>query len=220
MITPEEMSDRGMKALNSSDYATTEQLFLSILQKYSDNDLLYYRDMLGAIDQLALFIYPIKGNLPDSDRALKFYTHLSPTDKNASLGYAKALINGVFESNNYSEAIRQLSKVYYDQQLYTIAYLLHNGFGLEKDDKKAKSLLMTVHLKGNKKALELSKSIGNIEERPEEFDEKFEEELEKTNREIIEEIYRNEYWKLSLDDKKSRNQAIKEFFTDIHFTPL
>lgn len=209
-LTSAEMFNKGYKLMQSNDYVNAEQWFLSVLYKYSKNAS-DYSEFLGSIDQLALYIYPA-GKFQEKERALTFYKMFSAVDRNASLGYAYSLIKGVFEEPNYKEAIRQLSKAFYDRRLFLIAYLYKNGFGLEKNYTKAAYLLKHPLLKHDKQAIELFNSI----EAYEKIDETTVK--EKVN-EIFDELFKNTDLELNLDTEKHLEVVNEEFFKNKMFIP-
>lgn len=161
--TPMELFTSGYNAMNNNDFLNAEKYFLASLYAYSKTkEDEYYHVLLGCIDKLSLYLYP-KGHFENKERALEFYKMFSRVDKNASYGYAMALINGVFGEPDYTEAIKQMSKAEFRDQIFIMGYLLNEGKGIKQDREKAamfmKSNLLVASGK-SKQALEIYDSIG------------------------------------------------------------
>ena len=159
-LTPSELFSKGYNAMKKEEYSMAEKYFLaSLFENTKQED---YISLLGSLDKLSLYLYP-QGNCESSDRALEFYKVFSRVDNNVSLGYAMAINNGVFGDADYNEALRQLSKVNFDDKLFITAYLLNEGKGFEKDEYKAALFLKSESLKSSNReqqAQELYDSIG------------------------------------------------------------
>jgi len=182
-LTPMELFSKGHDAMEKEEYLKAEKYFLASLCEYSKNSEDYVA-LLGSLDQLSLYIYS-KGNFENKDRALEFYKVFSRVDDNASFGYAMALINGVFGYADYNEAIKQLSKAKFNDQLYMVAYLLHKGKGLEKDNHKAALLLKSKLLKYSNRAHETKELYDSIGIEIEITGEELENEIRKNLNEIF-----------------------------------
>lgn len=182
-LTPSELCSKGFNAMKKEEYSMAEKYFLaSLFENTKQED---YLILLFSLDKLSLDLYP-QGNCESKDRALEFYKVFSRVDHNVSLGYAAAIINGVFGDADYNEALRQLSKAKFDDKLFVTAYLLNEGKGFEKDEYKAALFLKSKHLKFSnrrKQAHKLYDSIGiKIE-----FDE---DELDKEINDNLKEIFK------------------------------
>lgn len=163
-LTPSELFSRGYKAKEIKDYSNAEEYFLASLLEYSKakNDTV---SLYASSNSLSL-LYS-QGHFNNQIRALNYFELFSKVNTDASLGFAHALINGIFGEPNYKEALKQLSKVSLESQIYIIAYLLHNGFGIEKNNQKAAILLSSPDLQytnQSKNAQKLYDTIGiNVE---------------------------------------------------------
>jgi len=185
-LTPDELFLKGCYAMKNEEHSMAEKYFLASLFEITSlfEDAQQTNDMsfLGSLDKLSLHLYP-QGKCESKNRALEFYKVFSRIDGNVSLGYATAIINGVFGDADYNEAIRQLSKVRFNDRLFLTAYLLKEGKGFEKDEYKAALFLKSEILKKSKRkqqAHELYDSIGiKIELDEDELDKKIYDELEK-----------------------------------------
>jgi hypothetical protein len=180
MLTPSELFSKGYNAMKKEEYSMAEKYFLSSLFENTKQE--DYVSLLGSLDQLSLHLYP-QGNCETKDRALEFYKVFSRVDVNVSLGYAMALINGVFGDADYNEAIRQLSKAKFDDKLFITAYLLNEGKGFEKDEYKAALFLKSKRLKSSHRIQQANKlydSIGiKIELNEDQIDKEIDANLEK-----------------------------------------
>ena len=179
-LTPSELFSKGYNAMKKEEYSMAEKYFLASL--FENTKQADYVSLLGSLDQLSLYLYP-QGNCESKDRALEFYKVFSRVDDNVSLGYAMAIINGVFGDADYNEAIRQLSKAKFVDKLFITAYLLNEGKGFEKDEYKAALFLKSKIFKySNRKqqAQKLYDSIGiKIELDQDELDKKIYDDLKK-----------------------------------------
>lgn len=179
-LTPSELFSKGYNAMKKEEYSMAEKYFLaSLFENTKQED---HVSLLGSLEQLSLYLYP-QGNCESKDRALEFYKVFSRVDDTVSLGYAMAIINGVFGDADYNEAMRQLSKAKFEDKLFITAYLLNEGKGFEKDEYKAALFLKSKRLKSlsrKQQAHKLYDSIGiKIELDEDELDKKIDDNLEK-----------------------------------------
>lgn len=197
---------KGYNALEQKEYLIAENYFLASLYEYS-KDRKDYAAFIGSLDRLSMYVYP-EGYFENKERALRFYNTFSRADINASLGYAVAIINGVFGEPDYDEAIRQLSKISLDDKLFLLAKLLHEGKGLAKDDYKSAVLLKRYEtlyrVRFTESAKKLYKSI-NI--KIDLTDEELKKEIDK----ILDEIFK--YRNLELEDT-DLDFLLTEFFNN------
>jgi len=158
-LTPSELFSKGYNAMKKEEYSMAEKYFLaSLFENTKQED---YVSLLGSLDKLSLYLYP-QGNCESKDRALEFYKVFSRVDNNVSLGYAMAIINGVFGDADYNEALRQLSKANFDDKLFITAYLLNEGKGFEKDQYKAALFLKSESLKSSNRKQQAHKLYDSI----------------------------------------------------------
>jgi hypothetical protein len=211
-LTPSELFSKGIDAMNNNEFLMAEKYFLASLFELSKKPEDYV-SLLGSLDQLSLYLYP-KGNFESKDRALEFYKLFSRVDVNVSEGFAYALINGTLGDPDYTEAIKQISKAWYDRKLFIIASLLNEGKGFEKDSAKAAIILKSKSLKishRSKQAKELYDSIG-IEIKLNE------DQVEKEIGEILSDIFKNSTLKLDKYPVDTESMLIK-FFENIKNIP-
>ena len=193
-LTPQEMFDNGFKAMELKDYANAEQWFLSVLYKYSKSqDSTIYVYALNSINYLSR-IYS-QGQTQDKTRAQAFLKKISESDTVVISEYSYALINGVYESPNYLEAIRQVSKLDYEEQFHFLSHFYHNGFGVEKNEEKATLLLTVLSNKSNGNSSDLYLKARNT----------------------VDELYKNNDFKLERD--KNNTTTLAEFFDNMDFIP-
>jgi len=110
-LTPRELYENGIEAMKKKEYLKAEKYFLASLFELTKNPEAMSGRGDDSVVNLALYLYS-KGKFENKDRALEFYKLFSRVDEIVSLGYAMALINGVFGDPDYNEAIKQLSKTY------------------------------------------------------------------------------------------------------------
>jgi hypothetical protein len=181
-LTPSELFSKGYIAMKKKEYLMAEKYFLaSLFENTKQED---YMSLLGSLDKLSLYLYP-QGNYESKDRVLEFYKVFSKVDENVSLGYAMAIINGVFGDADYNQALRQLSKAMDDDKLFITAYLLNEGKGFEKDEYKAALFLKSKRLKGSNRSQQAKKLYNTIGIKIELNEEQLKKEIDEKLKEIF-----------------------------------
>jgi hypothetical protein len=206
-LTIEELFSNGLFSMESSDYTAAEKWFMSVLYRYCQTEE-GYMESIGARDRLSELY--AKGATPDEARALDYLESLSAVDKVAAKYYAYALINGVYGEPDYKTAIECLSRCFVDDQLYPMAYLLANGYGVEKNIQRAVCLLHAAQAEQDDRADELLKSLE--EKHGSESDRSDRVATKKKSWELLNEIY-SELDITPVKPEKSVDEVIRKFLT-------
>ncbi len=211
-LKPSDLFEKGYDALKRKDYLTAERFFLNVLFEYSKSQNCYIQ-FIGSLDKLSLYLYSA-GHFEKKERAEMFFEIFSKTDRNASSGYATALINGIFGEPDYSKAIKVIQNTYAHDMYYLLGYLLHYGLGLEKNDFKAATLLNSIALQFSNRESQAKELLSEINVKIELEDLALEEEINR----LLEELYGEEFNKPSYG-RSSNDDSVIEFFKSIEFNP-
>jgi hypothetical protein len=208
-LTTKELFKKGIDFLNNKELEKAETIFLNVMYSSSiesDN----YQYLLGAVDKLALYIYTNED--PNyKDRGLRFFQTFYK-DRNVSLGYAIALLNDIYESNNYQEVLHYLSNAYSDDIAYLYGIMYNDGLGLKKDLQKAKILFSSrfIAYKFRDDALKFMNGIDlNLDLN--------QEEINTEANKIIQELFLEEY---NFNNEFDLELLNKEFFENSENLPI
>lgn len=130
-MSSEDLCLEGMKLFSIYDddvrpryVARAERYFLTCVRKYAHEPSKGYYGWLACGEFLARDIYAKPDACTDTTRALAFYKTFSRLESIVAHGYADAILNGVFGTPDYDEALSQISKLTLPIQAFLLGKML------------------------------------------------------------------------------------------------